>query len=114
MEVGVYKTRLFRVITGAALFLASIFALQDFVFPARVKANISFQVGMGDLRRFEGEQAVLASGALVSSRSAVGMGDLRRFEGALVSSRSSVGMGDLRRFEGTHALQDTVSGSPTR
>jgi hypothetical protein len=92
------KIRLPVMIVAAALIVAGLLALRTGVPSASAKHIDPAPVGMGDLRRFEAQQAQ-------SIRASVGMGDLRRFEaGQAISSRASVGMGDLRRFEASQSI----------
>jgi hypothetical protein len=64
-------------------------------------------IGMGDLRRFEAQQASQDAGKLLADHPYIGMGDLRRFEaqqacqdaGKLFADHPYIGMGDLRIFE---------------
>ena len=87
------KIRLPVMIVVAALIVAGLLTLRTVVPSASAKHNDLTPVGMGNLRRFEAQQAQ-------SIRALPGMGDLRRFEAQqTLSGRVSVGMGNLRRFE---------------
>jgi hypothetical protein len=102
-----YKTRVFPVILGAAVILAALVALWAFASPANAQEGIRTNVGMGDLRLFEGQQVIPVTGIQESRHLSFGMGSLRRFESLGTISTSSeqgtsslpVGIGDLRRFE---------------
>ena len=91
------KIRLPVVVIVAALFVVGFLTLRAVVPPASAKHIGGTTVGMGDLRRFEAQQAQ-------SLRASVGMGDLRRFETLqAISGRALIGMGDLRSFEAQQA-----------
>ena len=68
-----FKIRLPVVVVVTALIVAGFLALRTVVPAASAKHTDLASVGMGDLRRFEAQQAI-------SIRASVGMGDLRRFE----------------------------------
>jgi hypothetical protein len=104
MEEKMNKIRLPILITTVSLVLTAILVLQAYQRSIGVQGKgVSKMTGMGDLRRFEGQQAALNT--WVSAADRVGMSDLHRFEGqqaalnTWVSAADRVGMGDLHRFE---------------
>ena len=112
------KIRLPVVVIVAALFFVGFLTLRAVVPPASANHIGDTTVGMGDLRRFEAQQAQslrasvgmgdlrrLEAQQALNVRTLAGMGDLRRFEaGQAVSIRASVGMGGLRRFEASQSI----------
>ncbi len=79
------KIRLPILITTVSLILTAILVLQAYQHSTGAQQKVrSRTTGMGDLRRFEGQQAGLNAGAGAVAR--VGMGDLRRFEAGLGAS----------------------------
>jgi hypothetical protein len=98
-----YKIRLTAVVIVAVLFIIGFLTLRAVVPSASAHHNDLTRVGMGDLRRFEAQQAQ-------SLRASVGMGDLRHFEALqAISGRALIGMGDLRRFEAGQALSSRAA-----
>jgi hypothetical protein len=106
-EFNMNTHRLLKLMIFLVLAFTAFGALQAFRPSAKLNHTTAAYTGMGDLRRFESQQAVSVPVAPGIGITYTGMGDLRRFESQQAVSVpvapgkgiSYTGMGDLQRFE---------------
>ena len=101
-------------ITGLALIIVVLIALQACSSLTTARENRQQTLGMGDLHRYEAQGYLPGSAEQASNPATIGMGDLHRYEteayvpgtAARASNRDYVGMGDLHRYEALQEARD--------